>query len=184
MLISIDLGCSQPWSEKLLQWAAVSAETHNYSKCWEKVTVECSARKGTFISVPVPKGSRKIFGRKCEKNVRARGWGVILWNALIWIVRVRCTHELIAAVVTCTRLVQDRAHHRSGMDAGVSQEGLAPAEELLLVTACCGRRDYFIQWGSHWKVAHPTTENLMVIFMKAVLISSLHHKMKHKDTDA
>jgi len=48
------------------------------------------------------------------------------------------TQELKTAVLTCTRLAQDRTHHLSTMEEGGAQEVCPPAEELLLKFAVGG----------------------------------------------
>lgn len=43
--------------------------------------------------------------REQEKALRAQGWGGVLWNVVFWKWHGCHTHELIGAVVTCTRLL-------------------------------------------------------------------------------
>lgn len=66
--------CSQNWPERLLlQWLTIPAETHEWSKCPEVVTVECSALTGTFITI-TPRFMEHLT-REGTETVRARGRG-------------------------------------------------------------------------------------------------------------
>lgn len=66
-----------------------------------KATVKCLALDGTS-RVPLPR-PREHCGRLNEKNIRARGWGGVMWSIVFRTWHECFTYEHIAAVLTCTR---------------------------------------------------------------------------------
>lgn len=86
-------------SEACLWEVIVNVETITGTE--NKATVKCLALDGTSRE-PLPR-PREHCGRLNEKNVRARGWGGVMWSIVFrtWHECFTCEH--IAAVLTCTR---------------------------------------------------------------------------------
>lgn len=58
------LCCSQPWPEKhLLQQSTFSSENHNWSQCWEYVTIEWSTLNESSVSIHQYWGSGDLWNR-------------------------------------------------------------------------------------------------------------------------
>lgn len=85
-----------------LHWSAVNAETHNWLKHWEKVTIEYS---GMSLSPYSPR-LMEHCGELCGENVRPREWGAVWWICVFWILS-GLTHDLTVAMVTCTLSSQE-----------------------------------------------------------------------------
>lgn len=92
----------QLWSETfLLQGSVVTAETHNWPKCWEQVTAECPVRSGTTITPSLR--LREHSGRRTRKTLR-RQRKLAANGALISRNDMFCHLELKTTVVIASRL--------------------------------------------------------------------------------
>lgn len=111
---AISLGQRSFW----LQWETVNTGTHNWSKCWEWVMVECSALNE--ISV-IPSKAQRTSHKRDQNKVRAREWKGWLWNTIFWTWHNHCSHELPAAVVAYTRLDRVDTFHQ-----GWGRESMKP----------------------------------------------------------
>jgi hypothetical protein len=65
------------------------------------------------------------------RYIRARGWEKLVQNSIFWIWQGHHIHELIRAVMTCTRLAQAQAHPNFSMNRGGAPEVSQTGEELL-----------------------------------------------------
>lgn len=69
--------------------------------------MECSVINGISVSHLLSK-VQDYHKRRSEKIVRARGWGGLEWNSVLWTGQHSCTHELTTAVAVCTKPAQDK----------------------------------------------------------------------------
>lgn len=146
MFISIDLCYSPAWSENCLNAVVlINTETDNCSIYWE-----CSALDGTTIPPPPPslhlqKAQGTFQEEEEERTLRARGWGGILWNTIIWWGHDICRYELTAAVITvyksCITLSQLKFPHGDQRGPLCS----TPVEKLLAIVGCWGKELYFFK---------------------------------------
>lgn len=67
-------------------------------------------------------------------------------TAVFWTGHGCCSHELTAAVVTCTRFAHDGVHQHSSTDRGGMGEAPLWAEEPLARDGCWGGGIIFLQW--------------------------------------
>lgn len=68
---------------------------------WKCVTV--STQVGHYITL------REQPERRVGKNVRAEGWGGVLWNSVWWMCYVCSTNELITSMISYTKSAKDKA---------------------------------------------------------------------------
>lgn len=70
----------------LVGWAFSAVDgmavTHNWSKCWDAMTVECSVLNGTSVTLPPGLEEHLRWQDMKNKSVRAGGRGGELWNNL------------------------------------------------------------------------------------------------------
>lgn len=86
-----------------LQWAALNAKAHNWSKYGE-VTVSAWLWMGDTSPPSPPKAQGTTSLRKEQKECRRWRWEEVLWNAVFYTNAIR-TQGLNALVVVCTRPV-------------------------------------------------------------------------------
>lgn len=127
MVMLITTRYSQTWpGKRLLQLTVVNEESHDWLKCWEKVTIECSSlhRRLQKHPTPTPPRRRKHFGRGGKKYVRAGGqWK----NAVIRLSRKGMplhswthTTELVEHKREKTNSLADREQHDMDVHLGIN----------------------------------------------------------------
>lgn len=160
--LSTSLFCFQFWSEKVFR------VNSSYNKGLEINDCQVHSPKWD-IYLTLFKAQGTSQKRVVQNYIRTRGRGRMLQRAVFLDVKLpcHCSPEIAVPGVTWTRLC-------------ATSPSTIP-EKPMALTGYRGRKSPFLQWCSHWLVAHAPVNNLQPMHMKTALINSASHKTQEKD---
>lgn len=162
--LSTGLFCFQLWSEKVFR------VNSSYNKGLEINDCQVHSPKWD-IYLTLSKAQGTSQRRVVQKYIRTRGRGRMLQHAVFLDVKLpcHCSPEIAVPGVTWTRLC-------ATIPSTIPEENMA-------LTGYWGRKSLFLQWCSHWIVAHAPVNNLQPMHMKTAWINSADHKTQEDMKD-
>lgn len=104
-------GVPQPLLMRLFQWRAVNREMHLTKVLGRKDRV-LSSKRDIYVN---PTTTAQGTFWKMRQNVRAEGWGVVLWYTVSWTWHAYHNHELLAAEIKIFHFYQPTQRRRKKM---------------------------------------------------------------------
>lgn len=168
--LSTGLFCFQLWSEKVFR---VNSSYNKDSKLDKGLEInDCQVHSPKWdIYLTLSKAQGTSQRRVVQKYIRTRGRGRKLQHAVFLDVKLprHYSPEIAVPGVTWTRLC-------------ATSPSTIP-EEPMALTGYWGRKSLFLQWCSHWLVAHAPVNNLQPMHMKTALINSAGDKTQEDMKD-
>lgn len=170
IFLSTSLFSFQLWSEKVFTGDSSYNRDSKLDKGLEINDCQVHSPKwDIYLTLSRAQGTSQR--RVAQKYIRTRGRGRMLQLAVFLDVKLpfHYSHEIAVPGVTWTRLC-------------ATSPSTIP-EDPLALNGYWGRKSPFLQWCSHWLVAHAPVNNLQPMHMKTALINSVGHKTQEDMKD-